>query len=346
MGFAGDRAMNAKRRWVGLASSLCWAVVTIGVTMPLARAQDVTSQGVKLPTHAAYWVNSAPITNEMLSGKAALLFFFNAQSMGVSDDWRRLLATAEKFQGEPVIFVAVNSGTPRAQLESYLRKNQVPWPTICDSDKSFEGQFEFEISPQSPRQLRVLMPDGSLVTAQMDNIEGAVTDALRNARWKIDPTEIPSQLRSAWEAIEFGKYPDAALGLKKHLNSKGALKEAAQKLNQFVMDDLTAQVDVAEKLLTNEKKWEAYKRFSLIPTKFKGFAVPADIATKIKDLSADDAVKEELAAAKVLDLAKQSASKSASGRKGAIKLLQNLVKDHPNTEAAQEAEHLLKEATQ
>jgi 5-methylthioribose kinase len=60
----------------------------------------------------------------------------------------------------------------------------------------------------------------------------------------------------------------------------------------------------------------------------------------------DHAIKEELAAAKVLELAKQSASKSASSRKGAIKQLQNLVKDHSNTEAAQEAEQLLKEATQ
>ncbi len=338
--------MNAKRRWVCLASTGCWGVLTIAVSMSLARAQDAANKSVKLPTHAAYWVNSAPITNEMVSGKAAVLFFFNAQNMGVSDGWRRLLATAEKFEGQPVIFVAVNSGTPRAQLESYLRKNQVPWPTICDSDRSFEGQVEFEISPQSPTQLRLLMPDGSLVTAQMDNIEGAVTDALRNAKWKIEPNEIPSQLRTAWEAIEFGKYPDAALGLKKYLNSKGALKEAAQKLNQFVMDDLNTHMDTAEKLLTNEKKWEAYKRYSLIPTKFKGFLVPADVATKIKELSADDAVKEELVAAKVLDMAKQSASKSASSRKGAIRQLQNLVKDHPSTEAAQEAEQLLKEATE
>ncbi len=338
--------MKAKHCWVCLASSLCWAVLTFSVTRPLARAQDAANKSVKLPTHAAYWVNSAPITNEMLSGKAALLFFFDAQNMSVSDGWRRLLTTAEKFDGQPVIFIAVNSGTSRAQLEGYLRKNQVPWPVICDADKSFESQFEFEISSQSPQQFRLLMPDSSLVTAQMNNIEGAVTDALRNARWKIERTEIPSQLQSAWLAIEFGKYPDAALALKKYLNGKGALKEAAQKLNQFVMDDLTAQVDVAEKLLTNEKKWEAYKRFSVIPTKFKGYSVPADIATKIKELSADDAVKEELAAAKVLDLAKQSASKSASGRKGAIKQLQNLVKDHPNTEAAQEAEQLLKETAQ
>ena len=338
--------MNVKRRWLCLASSCFWAVLTFSVAIPLARAQDAASKSVKLPTHAAYWINHAPITNEMISGKAALLFFFDAQNMSVSDGWRRLLATAQKFEGQPVIFIAVNSGMPRAPLEGYLRKNQVPWPVICDSDKSFESQFEFEISPQNARQLRLLLPDNSVVTAQMDNIEGAVTDALRNAKWKIEPTEIPSQLQSAWLAIEFGKYPDAALALKKYLNSKGSLKDAAQKLNQFVMDDLTAQVDVAEKLLTNEKKWEAYKRYSLIQIKFKGFAVPVDIATKIKELSDDDAIKEELAAAKVLEFAKQSALKSASARKGAIKQLQNLAKDHPNTEAAQEAEQLLKEASQ
>ena len=78
--------------------------------------------------------------------------------------------------------------------------------------------------------------------------------------------------------------------------------------------------------------------------KFKGFAVPSDVATTLKELSGDDAVKEELAAFKTLELAKQSAAKSPTARKGAIKQLQTLIKDHGNTEAAQEAEEILKQA--
>ncbi|HLQ44449.1 MAG TPA: redoxin domain-containing protein, partial [Planctomycetaceae bacterium] len=292
----------------------------------------------------ASWINSPPLSNEMLAGKAAVLYFFDEECPKCVEAWPKVLFTSTKFEGQPVMFIAVNSGTARPQLEAYLRKNKVTWPVICDSDRSFEHQFGFTISLQNIRQSRLLMPDGTLKNGDVDNLEGSAVDALRDAKWKVEPKEVPQQLQTAWQAIEFGKYSDAALLLKKHLNGKGAVKEAAQKLNQVVLDDLGTQLDAAKKALDDEKKWEAYKRYSAIPIKFKGFAVPSDVAASLKELSGDDAIKEELAALKTLDLAKQSASKSPTARKGAIKQLQNLIKDHPSTEAAHEAQELLDQA--
>jgi hypothetical protein len=341
----GRPIMNIKLYGTHATIRLCLAFFITVMVAP-APAQEATKGNPTLPSHPASWINSAPISNEMLAGKAAVLYFFEEACPRSVEAWPKVLLQAAKFDGTPVMFIAVNSGTPRPQLEAYLRKNQVTWPVICDADRSFENQFGFTISLENIRQVRLLMPDGAFKNGSFDNLEGSTVDALRDAKWKVEPKEIPSALQPAWLAIEFGKYPDAAQMLKKNLNGKGELKDAAQRLNQFVLDDLTAQVAAAEKSLMDDKKWDAYKRYSAVPLKFKGYAVPSDVAAKIKELAMDDAIKEELSAAKLLDMVLQNASKSAAGRKGAIRQLQNLVKDHPNTEAAQKAEQLLKEANQ
>ena len=145
-------------------------------------------------------------------------------------------------------------------------------------------------------------------------------------------------------AIEFGKYPDAAQTLKKNLIGKGDVKEWATKLNQVVLDDLGRQVEDAKKSLDADKKWDAYKRYSAIPAKFKGFTVPPEVAANIKELASDEAIKGEQAALKKLDLAIQAASRSPSARKGALKQLQKLIDEHPGTEAASEAQKLIEQA--
>ncbi|GIT28970.1 MAG: hypothetical protein Ct9H300mP1_10160 [Planctomycetaceae bacterium] len=40
--------------------------------------------------------------------------------------WPGLQAVASKYQDKPVLFLAVNSGTPRFEVQSYLKKNRVP----------------------------------------------------------------------------------------------------------------------------------------------------------------------------------------------------------------------------
>ena len=319
----------------------CLLVFRAAVGLP----QDGDAKAVpKLPGNPAIWINSPPISNEMLAGKAAVLYFFEETCPRCVDAWPKVLMQGAKFDGSPVMFIAVNSGTPRPQLEAYLRKNKVSWPVICDSDRSFENQFGITISLENIKQLRLLMPDGKFKNGDAENIENSAADVLRDAKWKIDPKDIPSVLHPAWLAIEFGKYPDAAQTLKKNLNGKGEIKEAASRLNQFVLDDLTGQMEAAKKLLDDGKKWEAFKRYSAIPIKFKGFAVPAEVNSTLKELSADAAIKEEQAAMRQFDIAAQAASRSPSARKGAIKQLEKLIKDHPDTEAAAEAQKVIEQA--
>ena len=321
---------------------LIWTLLASSAAVGLAQEGAGKKQTQKLPANPGVWINSPPITNEMLAGKAAVLFFFEESGTGV--DWPRLLPQASKFEGTPVMFIGVNSGSARPQLEAYLRKNKVTWPVICDSDRSFERQFDLMISPENTRQVQLLMPDGSFKTGDFNNLEGSAVDASRDAKWKVEPANLPPVLQSAWLAIEFGKYPDAAQTLKKNQFGKGDVKEWAAKLNQVVMDDLGRQLEDAKKSLDADKKWDAYKRYSAIPNKFKGFTVPPEVTSNIKELAADDAIKGEQAAMKQLDLAIQAASRSPTARKGALKQLQKLIDEHPGTEAAGEAQKLIEQA--
>ncbi len=323
---------------------ICWCCLMLfQAVIGLAQEGDAKA-APKLPGNSAVWINSPPISTEMLAGKAAVLYFFEETCPRCVEAWPRVLMQAAKFEGEPVLFIAVNSGSPRPQLEAYLRKYNVKWPVICDSDRSFENQFDFTVSLENTKQLRLLMPDGKFKSGDSENIEGSAVDALRDAKWKIEPKDIPPVLQPAWLAIEFGNYPGAAQMLKKNLNGKGEIKEAATRLNQFVLDDLTGQIDAAKKSLDDGKKWAAFKRYSAIPLKFKGFAVPAEVNSTLKELAADEAIKVEQAAMRQFDAAVQAASRSPSARKGAIKQLEKLIKDHPDTEAATEAQKLIEQA--
>jgi len=41
-----------------------------------AAAQDQQEEGLQMPADPSVWLNSPPITTEMLEGKAAVLYFF------------------------------------------------------------------------------------------------------------------------------------------------------------------------------------------------------------------------------------------------------------------------------
>ncbi len=295
----------------------------------------------ELPADPTRWINSPPLTKEMLAGKAAVFYFIEETCPNCAKKWPGILEASSKFEGKPVMFIAVNSGASRPEFEAYLRRNNVAWPAINDWDRSFEKQFGFEISLQNIAQVEMLMPDGNFQGGDWSDIGASATQAVTSAKWKVDPQDIPAALQPAWLAIEFGSYPDAAKGITRGLAGKGPQLEVAQKLNTVVMDDLTARVAAAQKQLDDGNSWEAFKEFSVIPIRFKGFAIPDDVATRIAELTKNDDVKQEQAAQKLLARAQQSAAKSPNNLKAAIKQLKTVVKEYPTTEAGLDAQEYL-----
>lgn len=314
--------------------SLALPLIALLFVAGTASAQD-------LPADPARWMNSPPLTKEMLAGKAAVFYFIEETCPNCARRWPGILEAATKFEGQPVMFVMVNSGTSRPEIESYMRTNRINWVAINDWDRSFEQEFGFEISLQNIGQVQMLMPDGSFKSGNFTDIGASASQAATSAKWKVDPQDMPATLRPAWLAIEFGSYPEAAKGITRGLAGKGPQLEVAQKLNTVVMDDLTARVAAAQKQLDDGNSWEAYKGFSAIPPRFKGFAIPEEVATRVTELGKNDEVKKEQTAQKLLVRAQQSAAKSPNNLKAAIKQLQSLAKDYPTTEAGLDAQEYL-----
>ena len=257
------------------------------------------------------------------------------------------MAVARKYEGKPIAFIAVNSGSSRGEVASYIKQKQVSWPTLVDSDRSFEKQCGVaEISLQNIYQLRVLGSDGTLSPGSPQQMEQAVERALQTAKWNVDPADMPANLKTAWQAVEFGNYAAAATQVKGGLKSnKPDVKAASEKLHEHVQNRLQQRFDAAQTAAAAGKAWEAYKTYSALLVEFRGYEIPPEAEKAAKEMGGDAMVKAEIAAMKRLEAARKLlGSSSVPSQKRAIKLLEQLAADAPATEAAELAKQLAAQA--
>ena len=305
---------------------------------------QVADDAFRLPDQPAAWINSPPISLAALKGKAAVLWFYEEQCPKCKGKWPALQAAAKQYEGQPIVFIAVSSGTSRPQVEQYAREVGLKWPVIVDSTRQFEEQCAIqEISLQNIHQLGMILPDGKFEHGNWDDILGSANRALAGAKWRVDPAGIPATLKAAWTAVEFGNPSAAASAVKKGLNSpKPDIKTAAGKLNDAVQAEVQEAISRAEQSLAANQPWEAYKVYADVKERFAGFDLPTDVAAKMKDLEGDANVKNEVAANKALEgAAKLLRSNSASSQRSAVTRLKKLVLDYANTEAAAQAQQYL-----
>ena len=79
-----------------------------------------------------------------------------------------MLAVARKFKGKPIFFIAVSSGTPKATVASYARRNRIRWPVIVDSDRRVEQTCGVPtVSLSNIYQMRVLTPAAFLTISNL-----------------------------------------------------------------------------------------------------------------------------------------------------------------------------------
>jgi len=259
--------------------------------------------------------------------------------------WPGLQAVASKFQDKPVLFLAVNSGTPRPQLQAYLRKNRVRWPAIADTDRSFERSCGVPpISLKNIYTVRIMKPDGKLVATSPTRMEQTLAGVVGAAKWNVDPEGIPSGLRTAWFHVEFGNFAMAAGVLKKARNSrKTETKQGARKLLDYVGEKMSKQIEAAKTADGDGKAWEAYRGYSDAAVRYKGFDLPKDITATINKLKGNADVKKEVAALRILGAAKRKLyGKTISARKSGFRALERLADQQSETQAGREAEQLIK----
>ncbi len=250
--------------------------------------------------------------------------------------------TRKEFENEPVVFIGINSGNPKAQVQSYLTSVKSEWPVYVDTDRSFEKHFGFEISLQNIFQARIVDGSGKMEQANPRDLAGSVKGKLSTAKWKIEPAEIPEPLKKAWRALEFGQFTVAAPLIKQALSASDAkVKEAAKKLETVVIDEIKKDLADAKAKADAGEKWEAYKLNSFVADNFKDFADAKPAQAEIAKLKSDAKVAREIQAKNMMTkvaelLASQKKAEQQQGQMG----IQALIAQYADTEAGQQAKSM------
>ena len=251
---------------------------------------------------------------------------------------------AKQYENEPILFIAVNSGTSPAAVASYAKKYDVAWPVIVDVDRSFEQSIGMkEIGLQNVTQVKIITADGSMRSGNWSDPKSSVDTALRGAKWKYDLQDIPVSLSSARKAIEFGYFNLALNDVKRASKSRTSEeKEAAKQIQAAVMGELEKEAAVAWELGQQKKYYESHKAFAQIQSRYAGYDIPDTVTKTAKWLSSQDVVRAEIQAVKILDGAKEFLSSPRLAVKNrAVTQLKNVISRFPDTKAAEEAKQLL-----
>src|SRR5436190_17656623 len=303
-----------------------------------------------LPSDPTMWLNSPPLTAEALKGKGVVLWFYEETCPSCRGKWPRIYELANKYQGQPVVFIAVNSGVSPAEVQQYARDVKLSWPIIVDPTRQFEKQWlDQEISLQNIHQCELILPSGRKGNGRWNDLEASVKEALEGASWKIDPKTIPQALMPTWQAVELGNYAAAATLLKKGLVTKNAeVKEAANRVHAFVQEQLKSATQAAANAKKDGDAWRAYQLYSGITSTFAGYDLLPEIAATQKELASDAKVKQQLDAAKALDGIRKAlpTARTEAARKRIVTRLQQLVTQCPDSDAATEAGRLLNDSAQ
>ena len=334
---------SPKIRCALLTAAALWLIAGRTPVVTAANANDEL-----LPSDPAAWINAPPLTPEMLKGKGVVLWFFEEECPKCRGKWPGMYELAKKYEAEPVIFIAVNSGNPREDVEQYARGVNLKWPVIVDSSRQMEKRWlRSEISLQNIHQVGLLLPNGKKTMGDWDDLEGSVQTALKGAAWKIDPKTVPAIFQPTWRLVELGKYAVAAPLVKKGLvTSNSEVKEAAGRIHAVIQAEIKAAAEKAAKARQAGDAWSAYKQYTALGAMFAGYDLPSDAVGASKELSTDEQVKRQLEAAKLLDSIKKTfpSARTDAARKRIVSRLEGLVKQHPQTDAAQEAQSLLNQA--
>jgi len=297
-----------------------------------------------LPTAREAWVNSPPLSEEMIQGKAVVFFCFEEGCPHVRSGWPQRAATAATFADKPLLFVAVNSGTPALEARKYVADVKLSWPVLIDEDRAFEkALLKDEISLKNINQVVVRLPDGSWAQGDWANLAGTANGALDGAEWKLDPAGIPANLKTAWRQVEFGNYTAAAAAISAGAQSSQPDEMAAsKKLLELVETTLRERLATARNAANAGDKWEAYKQYEAVETTFKGYPLAAEATIATKSLAKDEKVGKELAAARQWKAILSSPKpRSANAFKLIVAQVERFVQSNAETEAGRAAQAAL-----
>ncbi len=323
------------------------AVIALSASVALAQGYDSEEEAIVLPTDPRLWHNSPPLSLDSLEGKGVVFYFFEEESPAVAQQWPALLMQAKQYEGKPILFVGVNSGSDPRVLKRYLASYRVNWPVIHDYDRSLESAMGLPKLSTATNVFAVtyLSGEGKQGDGKGADFAATAEAALKGASWKVDPSGVPRELRSAWREIELGDYKGPARALNRAAKAKdGREKAAANQMLSVIEEEAKAIATQAAEALKANDNWTAYKHLGTLLQRFDGneFSLMERVETKHDELAKSDAIKAEIDAAKMLTKAVATGSKGTpSAVKRARGVLRRLIADHPTSEAAAKAQEYL-----
>ncbi|MFH1021848.1 MAG: TlpA disulfide reductase family protein [Planctomycetota bacterium] len=290
------------------------------------------------------WVNGGPYTLDGLKGKVVVLYFYEEECPRCAAMWPTIQMESGEFRDQPVLFIAVNSGTPKSEVEGYVKTNKIDWPVIADTGRVFEktcGVPGGEIGLRNIHQVGVITPDGGL--RWYGWFQAAVKSNLAKAAWKMDPARIPAPLKEAWKHYEFGRYGEAAPTVARAMKGSGEAREAATRMFEEMNAEIRRRLDEGKKEEAVGNVWKAYRFYDSVLKDFKVFPDSAEAQKALGKVAGAPAVRKEIAAREVLERARKMMAVPNTGKqKEARQILEGIVRDAGETEAAAEAKRILK----
>jgi thiol-disulfide isomerase/thioredoxin len=298
----------------------------------------------ELPASADQWFNSSPLTYDGIKGKSAVLWYFEETCPNCEKKWPALKQLAEEHADEPVLFIAVNSGSDPRALAAYLERNDIDWPVLYDPDRSFEAASGVgEISLQNVHQVKLILADGKFATGRWNDLPGSVTKALDGAAWKVKYDRLHEAMHAAVRRMEFGDFRPSAVAIRNGLKDKSPeVRKAAEQVQQHVERQMKQAIDAAAASATADDLFARYQALQTVADQFAPHKLPKEQAAELAKLAKDPAVQKEIRAAKAVDAqAALLASPDERVRQRATAVLERVGKSFPGTRGAARAQELL-----
>ncbi|MGL4511935.1 MAG: peroxiredoxin family protein [Lacipirellulaceae bacterium] len=314
----------------------------------VARGQDTSladTEKVALPEAPTAWLNSPPLSIEGMRGKGIVLYFFDEQCPRCASQWASLQTLSTQYLDKPVVFVAVNSGTDPRALRAYGQRFGVHWPIVADVDRSVENALGVPlVTQQTSFHVKYIDAEGKLQQGTTD-LPGTVAAALRGAKWRVDPKEVPVELQPAWRQIELGNFSEPAAALVRAAGKEGLHQDAAKTLIAAVEAEVAKDFTKAGEEFKGEHKWEAYKLLDAMTERYRGYdfaTVKDQVDPALKKLAQDDEIRKQASARDALRKALAMLGKgTGAATRRAKGQLERLVASSGDTEAGADAKDLL-----
>ena len=324
---------------VGLLALACMAVGLVAADKKMSETAGDAATG--RPDFNNTWALSGPYTLEGLKGKLVVIRFFETGCPTCRATWPGMDEIRKSYDNQPVLFIGVSSGHPTSQVTTYAKAVKTEWSIYSDIDRSFETAYLKQvISLQNIYQNMIITPTGEF--RGIGEIKAAVDRELPNAKWKMDPKEVPAALKKAWFSLEFGQTAQAVTTIKQALGATDAVvKAAAQKLDAVVKEDIVKRMAEAAEKVAAQQPWEGYKVYDFVTQNYKPYPEAAKAKSEMTTLESDAKVKKEKAAKIMLDKIQEWAnSKVKTDRDNAKAGLTILQRDYADTEAGKSSQNV------